>query len=73
MRAGSSQLEAASGTRARLTNGTVRRASGLVNTRSQCSSMVVPTPTAWPWTAATSGRVALGQALEEPHHVALAQ
>ena len=49
------QREAASGTSARLTNGVVSCASSATNTRSQCSSMVTPTPTAWPCTAATSG------------------
>ena len=31
-------------------------------TRSQCSSIVVPTPTARPWTAATNGRLDLASA-----------
>ena len=56
IRRGASRLEAASGTRPRLTNGVEKRASVPATTWSQCSSMVVPTPTARPCTAATSGR-----------------
>src|SRR5262249_19698280 len=55
MRRGASRLAAASGTRPRLTNGVEKRASELATTWSQCRSMVVPTPTALPATAATSG------------------
>ena len=50
-------LEAASGTSARLTKGVDNCALSASTTRSQCSSIVVPTPTARPCTAATSGRV----------------
>src|ERR1700676_2447522 len=63
MRAGSNQLEAASGTSARFTNGVISFAVSARNTKSQCSSIVVPTPTALPCTAATSGRVALPRLL----------
>ena len=55
MRAGSSQLEAASGTSARLTKGVVSFASSAMKTRSQCISIVTPMPTASPCTAATYG------------------
>ncbi len=62
IRAGSVRLEAASGISARFTNGVVSTASSDTNTRSQCSSIVVPTPTARPFTAATSGVVARASA-----------
>ncbi len=54
-RAGSSRLEAASGQRPRFTNGSWNRAAAEQYTRSQCSSIVVPTPTAAPLTEATIG------------------
>src|SRR6266436_81355 len=52
---GASRLEAASGTSPRLTNGVEKRASVPATTKSQWNNMVVPTPTATPLTAATSG------------------
>src|SRR6266702_831823 len=57
MRAGINRLDAASGTSARLTKGVGNCALSASTTGSQCSSIVVPTPTARPCTAATSGRV----------------
>src|SRR5258708_29818410 len=53
MRSGISMLEPASGTSARLTNGVIRNASSATYTMSQCRSIVTPTPTARPLTAAT--------------------
>src|SRR5215813_2718064 len=55
IRRGASRLEAASGIRPRLTNGVEKNASEPATTKSQWNSMVVPTPTATPLTAATIG------------------
>ena len=52
---GTSSELAASGTRPRLVNGIISRAERASTTRSQWNSMVVPTPIAMPFTAATSG------------------
>src|SRR6185436_3647779 len=49
--------ETASGTSARLTNGVEKRASSATYETSQCISIVTPTPTARPATAATYGFV----------------
>ncbi|MNG16510.1 hypothetical protein D3C84_1004340 [compost metagenome] len=49
------RLEPNSGHKPRLTNGMRKRASALMYTKSQCSSMVVPMPTAAPATAAITG------------------
>ena len=46
---------AASGTRPRSTNGMTKRLPSSARTKSQWNSMVVPMPTALPWTAATIG------------------
>src|SRR5258707_1332747 len=62
MRSGISMLEPASGTSARLTNGVIRNASSATYTMSQCRSIVTPTPTARPLTAATIGVRALASA-----------
>src|SRR5262249_31675288 len=55
IRRGASRLEAASGIRPRLTNGVEKNASEPATTKSQWNSIVVPTPTATPLTAATIG------------------
>ena len=55
MRIGASSVEAASGMSPSLRNGVDRVASAPATTWSQWSSMVVPTPTATPPTAATIG------------------
>src|SRR5262245_11655042 len=52
---GNRYVEPNSGTMPSGTNGSWKRALLAANTRSQCSSMVVPMPTAGPPTAATSG------------------
>src|SRR5271156_2700163 len=55
MRMGASSVEAASGMSPSLINGVDKTVTEPATTWSQCSSMVVPTPTAAPLTAATSG------------------
>src|SRR5574339_206986 len=52
---GSRKVEPNSGTMPSGTNGSWKRAFGAAYTRSQCSSMVLPMPTAGPPTAATTG------------------
>ena len=49
------KLAPASGTTPRLANGVRKRASSATSTRSQYGSMVTPSPTATPFTAATRG------------------
>src|ERR1700682_3412887 len=72
MRSGISRLDAASGTNAKLTNGVDSSALSASTIRSQCSSIVVPMPTARPCTAATSGRARSCERLQETADVPLA-
>src|SRR5687768_789262 len=60
---GSRKVEPNSGTMPSGTNGSWKRAFGAAYTRSQCSSMVVPIPTAGPPTAATTGFCMCGSTL----------
>ena len=55
IRRGTSRLEAASGHKPRFTNGMENAALSPAYTKSQCSSIVVPIPTAGPHTLATTG------------------
>ena len=55
---GNSTVEAASGTIPRLMKGITNLVSSAAYTRSQSNRIVVPTPTANPWTAATMGFLA---------------